>query len=73
MLEKRTTKTQSLAVESGDVAPVSGLYRVEHSDCVELVWVRSGHRLPLCPACGSEAVFILQENLRHISEDPDFQ
>ncbi len=73
MADSRTIKGQSPAMLTGHVAPVSGLYRVEHTDCLKVIWVRRGQRLPLCPECGDAASFTLHQEVQHVSEDPDFQ
>jgi len=60
-------------LESGSITPVSGVYRCEHSGCCEkAVWIRQGEVLPPCPRCGENAQFTLEEQVQHISEDPDF-
>lgn len=61
-------------VNSGDIAPVSGLYRTDHSRCAEKeLWVSAGERLPLCSRCGKQARFALQQEVDHISKDVDFR
>jgi hypothetical protein len=61
-------------VSSGDMAPVSGLYRTDHSQCAEKeLWVSAGERLPLCSRCGKQARFSLQQEVDHISKDVDFR
>lgn len=69
-MTKQKTETEKLM--TGDVAPTSGLYAVDHKGCSEVVWLQNGERLPLCPGCGKHSVFLLQEKVQHISEDPDF-
>jgi hypothetical protein len=73
MADSRTIKRQSPAIPSGHLAPVSGLYRVEHTDCSKVIWVRGGQPLPLCPECGDGASFTLRQEVQHVSEDADFQ
>ena len=55
-----------------DAVPTSGLYGVDHEGCSDLVWLRKGQHIPLCSGCGKRSVFVLQEEVEHISEDPDF-
>ncbi|HET9181999.1 MAG TPA: hypothetical protein VFP59_07690 [Candidatus Angelobacter sp.] len=66
---------QRLAPEklmTGDIVSTSGLYGVDHEKCSESIWLRSGERLPVCPVCGKRSEFVLQQEVQHISEDPDF-
>ncbi len=73
MSRKRNTKSPGTVLESGGVAPVSGVYRLDHAGCSRNdLWVKKGQRLPPCPECGGDAAFLLQQQVEHISEDPDF-
>jgi hypothetical protein len=73
MAGNRTIKKQLPENASGHVAPVSGLYSVEHGRCWEQIWVRRGQRFPPCPSCGDDTSFRLLQELQHVLEDPDFQ
>ena len=57
---------------TGDTVPTSGLYGADHEGCTESIWMRMGERLPHCPGCGKHSKFVLQQEVHHISEDPDF-
>jgi hypothetical protein len=60
-------------IQSGGVAPVSGLYRSDHShEPQQEFWISKGGRLPFCPVCGKQAEFILEQEVEHISRDADF-
>lgn len=69
-MTKQRTAAEKLM--TGDTVPASGLYGAYHEGCSELVWMRIGERLPLCPRCARHSVFVLQQEIKHISEDPDF-
>jgi hypothetical protein len=72
--QEKTIKSFVLALESGRITPVSGVYRCEHNGCSEkVIWIRREEVLPPCPLCGEKARFMLQERVQHISEDPDFK
>lgn len=61
-------------LESGGIAPVSGVYRLSHGECSKNdLWIRKGERFPVCPHCGKQSIFLLQQEVEHISEDPDFE
>jgi hypothetical protein len=61
-------------LRSGDIAPSSGIYRLDHVNCsARDIWVRKGARLPLCPNCGVSSAFLLEREVEHISEDSDFR
>lgn len=61
-------------LRSGRAAAVSGLYRIDHENCLsEIVWIGKGQMFPICPDCGESAVFGLEQQVDHISEDPDFE
>jgi hypothetical protein len=64
-----------VAFRSGEIVPVSGIWRPGHDDCAVAVdlWLQRHSSFPLCPACGASANFFLIEEVQHISEDPDFQ
>jgi len=67
---KRRTAEKKLM--TGDIVPASGLYGADHQECSELIWLRKGERLPFCPGCTRPSAFVLQQEVEHISEDPDF-
>jgi hypothetical protein len=73
--ETRSNKSGGTRLQSGGVAPVSGVYRLNHDgDCSRNdVWIRQGERFPVCPHCGRHSVFLLDQEVEHISEDPDFE
>jgi len=60
---------------SGEMVPISGLWRPDHSRCPQVgdIWLRKQTSFPPCPGCSSSAEFALVEEIMHISEDPDFQ
>jgi|ERR1041385_2112295 hypothetical protein len=60
---------------SGEMVPVSGIWRPDHSRCPSFgdIWLRKQTPFPACSGCGSPAGFALIEEILHISEDPDFQ
>jgi len=60
---------------SGEMVPVSGIWRPDHSRCPSFgdIWLRKQTPFPACSGCGSSAEFALIEEILHISEDPDFQ
>lgn len=72
--EVKVTKRRIAAEKlmTGDTVPTSGVYGVDHEGCSELIWMRIGERLPHCPGCRKYSVFVLQQEVHHISEDPDF-
>jgi len=59
---------------SGELVPISGIWRPDHSRCPNAgeIWLRKQTQFPPCPGCGAAARFALTEEIRHISEDPDF-
>jgi hypothetical protein len=60
---------------SGELVPVSGIWRPDHTRCPNSgdIWLRKQTPFPPCPACNSPVGFALIEEVMHISEDPDFQ
>jgi hypothetical protein len=60
---------------SGEMVPVSGIWRPDHSRCPSSgdIWLRKQTLFPPCSGCGSSSRFALIEEILHISEDPDFQ
>jgi hypothetical protein len=67
-------KAGSGSFESGGLAPVSGIYRLNDHSCSRGdLWIRKGQRFPVCPECGKHSVFLLEQQVEHISEDPDFE
>jgi hypothetical protein len=73
--QKPQTKSGKAPFLSGEMVPVSGLWRPDHSQCPQIgdIWLRKQTFFPPCPACSSSAGFALVEEIMHISEDPDFQ
>ncbi len=60
-------------IQSGEAAPVSGLYRNDHEHANERdFWIGKDQRLPSCPICGKAAAFTLEQQVEHISRDADF-
>jgi len=72
--QHKPSRIQQIAFRSGESAPVSGVWRMEHEQCQDApeLWVRKDDRFPPCPQCGAPASFILIEEVQHISEDADF-
>jgi hypothetical protein len=68
-------KTDQVVFLSGEMVPVSGIWRPDHTRCPSVgdVWLRKQTPFPPCPGCGLSAGFGLIEEVLHISEDPDFQ
>lgn len=58
----------------GDVAPVSGTFRVVHSShrADHRVLVIKGDEFPACRRCGREVTFELVENTNYAPHDWDF-
>jgi hypothetical protein len=70
----RRDQRGAAGLESGGIAPVSGIYRANHGDCSQRdLWIRKGERFPVCPHCGEHSVFLLDQEVEHIFEDPDFE
>jgi hypothetical protein len=64
---------QKEKIQSGGAAPVSGLYRCNHShDQGQEFWLSKDELFPVCPVCGAEAEFTLEQEVEHISRDADF-
>jgi hypothetical protein len=76
-LSQETTgkNREQIALLSGAIVPVSGVWRPDHDNCgsVAELWLPKRARFPHCPCCGRAAQFMLVEEVGHISEDPDFQ
>lgn len=74
MSHPKEKQIASDGLRSGRAVVVSGLYRIDHENCLsDIVWVGKGQVFPLCPDCGEPALFGLQQQVDHISEDPDFE
>jgi hypothetical protein len=60
---------------SGEMVPISGIWRPDHSLCLNAqdIWLRKQTPFPPCSGCGAPSHFTLIEEVLHISEDPDFQ
>jgi hypothetical protein len=73
--QKPKTQSGNVPFLSGEMVPISGLWRPDHSRCPQVgdVWLRKQTSFPPCPGCCSSAGFSLVEEIMHISEDPDFQ
>jgi hypothetical protein len=73
--ENSKKQPHPVAFLSGEMVPVSGIWRPDHdhSDGNQDVWLRIQTPFPPCPTCGLAASFSLFEEIVHISEDPDFQ
>lgn len=64
---------QKEKVQSGGMAPVSGLYRTDHPHAQQQeFWISKDQRFPKCPICGNQAAFMLEQEVEHISRDADF-
>jgi hypothetical protein len=74
-MQQRMSKIQQIAFRSGEKVPVSGLWRPEDGKCKQTheLWIKKEELFPPCPDCGSPATYTLLEEVRHISEDSDFQ
>jgi hypothetical protein len=72
--EKLWRKSGPDAFQTGESVPVSGVWRPEHDECTNAptLWLRKQTSFPYCPRCAQATTFILLEEVRHISEDPDF-
>jgi hypothetical protein len=72
---QRSKKPGPVPFLSGEMVPVSGIWRPDHSRCPNTgdIWLRKQTPFPPCSGCGSSAGFALIEEILHISEDPDFQ
>lgn len=74
MNQEKTIKPFARLLESSSITSISGIYRCEHTGCCEkILWIKKGEVLPRCPVCGERALFSLEEEVQHISEDPDFK
>ncbi len=73
--QKPETHSGEVPFLSGEMVPISGLWRPDHSQCPQVgdIWLRKQTSFPPCPGCSSSAGFALVEEIMHISEDPDFQ
>ncbi len=72
--EKSSGNIQQIDFLSGEIVPVSGVWRLNHEDCGNYceLWLPKESFFPPCPTCGFAATFTLLEEVQHISEDPDF-
>jgi hypothetical protein len=73
--EKSRKQPSQISFRSGENVPVSGIWRPDHGQHShsEELWLRGQTPFPPCPRCGLATRFILMEEIKHISEDPDFQ
>ena len=73
--QEQRNQADRLAFMSGEAVPISGMWRSEHDGCFDPpdLWLYRSAPFPSCPRCGAKASFVLMEEVRHISEDPDFQ
>jgi hypothetical protein len=73
--EKFLKQSGQVPFLSGEMAPVSGIWRIDHTRCPNAgdIWLRNQMPFPLCPGCGCPARYVLVEEILHISEDSDFQ
>jgi hypothetical protein len=58
-------------VQSGNSAPVSGIYRLKHLDSEHEVVLLRGQILPQCQCCEQPLMFTLVRSAPHVSEDED--
>jgi hypothetical protein len=72
---QKPRKSGQVPFLSGEMVPVSGIWRPDHSRCPSSgdIWLRKQTLFPACPGCASSAGFTLIEEILHISEDPDFR
>jgi hypothetical protein len=74
ILPPQKSKSGKVPFLSGEMVPVSGIWRPDHIRCpTGDIWLRKQTSFPPCPGCSSSAGFALIEEVMHISEDPDFQ
>jgi hypothetical protein len=73
--EKSQKQSGQVTFLSGEMVPISGVWRIAHDRCpdTEDVWLYREMPFPPCPGCGSSVHYALVEEILHISEDPDFQ
>jgi hypothetical protein len=73
--QESSKKSGQVPFLSGEMVPVSGIWRPDHTRCLNSgdIWLRKQTLFPPCPGCSSAAGFALIEEVLHISEDPDFQ
>jgi hypothetical protein len=73
--QESSKKSAQVPFLSGEMVPVSGIWRPDHTRCLNSgdIWLRKQTLFPPCPGCSSSAGFALIEEVLHISEDPDFQ
>jgi hypothetical protein len=73
--QNTNNNSQQIAFRSGELVPVSGIWRPFHESCqgVPELWIQKALPFPPCPACGSSTDFTLLEQVEHISEDSDFR
>jgi len=69
------SRAQQVAFRSGETVPLSGIWRPGHNGCANPteLWIRKDELFLQCGQCGSQASFVLLEEVQHISEDSDFQ
>ena len=72
---KQFKKSGEDVYPSGTSVPASGMWRTDHTKCVNALdlWLQKQSPFPPCPGCGLPTGFYLLEEIMHISEDPDFQ
>jgi hypothetical protein len=63
---------------TGQTAPVSGIYLVEHTNHAggttkQETLILKGAVFPGCTVCGERLSFMLRLPVKHITEDPDFR
>src|SRR5258708_11108241 len=66
-------KSGKVSFLSGEMVPVSGIWRPDHTLCPSSgdIWLRKQTPFPPCPGCTSPAAFALIEQVLRISDDPD--
>jgi PilZ domain len=69
------SSAQTKSFRPGDLAPITGIYRVTHGlrhrDAHEVVIIR-GEQLPPCRTCKVETIFQIVRTLSHVTHDWDF-
>ena len=66
-----TDRDSLCLVQSGNSAPVSGIYRVKHLGAEHDAVLLRGQTVPQCQCCEQPLMFSLVRSAPHVSEDED--